>query len=92
MYLNVTKMKMLNTYLTIAVIIRTKAPRIMRIVCTKSVHITAERPVFENLGKCFLSSSIFTSANGEDAGNGKKDQDCQVEPAFTYLSDLWIFR
>ena len=36
------------TNLTIAVIIRTKAPRIMRIVCTKSVHITAERPVIRN--------------------------------------------
>ena len=41
------------TNLTIAVIIRTKAPRIMRIVCTKSVHITAERPVNENWGKYF---------------------------------------
>ena len=32
-----------------------------------------------------LSSSILTSSNGEDASNGKKDEDCQVEPTFT----LW---
>lgn len=42
--------------LTIAVIMRTKAPRIIKIVCAKSVQITAERPEVKFLQEFFTKN------------------------------------